>query len=349
MLTAPQQNFVYADVLGNIAFIAPARIPIRREGDGWLPVPGWDGRYDWDANVPFEELPASLNPPSGAIVSANNKLEGRDYPFLARDWIPPYRAERIKELLSQSRSLSIDDMADFQFDTVSLAARQLVPFLSRATLQSPVSRGLAEQLQHWDDRMAADRIEPLIFSAWLRELTRALLQPRLGQLFQDYAGFHPDVVYLILTQHTDWCDDPTTSQAETCDEQLTRSFDQAVAQLIKAFGQPPDRWHWGDAHKAILSHPLWSKIPIAASLLNSRFAAEGSTDTVNNASVSFRNDAAPFQSVFGSTLRMIVDLAELDDARFMVVPGQSGNALSKHYDDLVAAWQQHRWLRFQKR
>src|SRR5439155_15471131 len=147
--------------------------------------------------------------------------------------------------------------------------------------QDPLSRGLAEQLKKWDGRMAADRIEPLIFSAWLRELTRVLLQPRLGQLFQDYAGFHPDVVHLILTQHPDWCDDPTTSQTETCDEQIARSFDQGVAQLVKVFGLPANAWRWGDAHQAMFFHPLWSKVPIVASRLSARFAADGSTDTVN--------------------------------------------------------------------
>lgn len=347
-LTAPQQNFVYADVLGNIGFIAPAKIPMRRKGDGWLPVPGWEGKYDWEGDVPFEQLPASLNPPNGTIASANNKLGDGDIPFLSRDWIPPYRAERIKELLSQSNILSIDNMAEAQFDTVSLAARQLLPFLPAPRLQDQLSRALAEQLLRWDGRMAADRIEPLIFSAWLRELTKALLQPRLGQMFQDYAGFHPDVVHLILTQHPDWCDDPTTSQSESCEELAIRSFDRAVTQLEKSFGQPAAGWRWGNAHNAIYAHPLWSKIPIAASLFNYRLAADGSTDTVNNATVSFRNDAAPFQSYFGSTLRMIVDLSNLDDTRFMMTPGQSGNPISKHYNDLVAGWQQRRWLQFQK-
>jgi len=167
-------------------------------------------------------------------------------------------------------------------------------------------------------------------------------------MFQDYVGFHPDVVHLILAQHPDWCDDPKTSQVETCDEQVARSFDRAVAQLEKAFGPPGDGWRWGIAHTAAYTHSVWSKIPIAVGLLNYRFAADGSTDTINNAAVFFRNEPAPFQSFFGSTLRMTVDLAKLDETRFMMVPGQSGNPISKHYNDLIADWQQHRWIQFQK-
>src|SRR5205823_549026 len=99
---APQQNFVYADVDGNIGFIAPGRIPIRRNHDGWLPVPGWSGEYDWIGYVPAPAMPVAANPAGGMIVTANNKIVPADYPyFLSRDWEPPYRAERITELLHQ--------------------------------------------------------------------------------------------------------------------------------------------------------------------------------------------------------------------------------------------------------
>ena len=345
-LSAPQQNFVYADIEGNIGFMAPARVPVRRKGDGWLPVPGWDGEYDWSEEVPFENLPSTFNPPSGAIASANNKLG--DHPFLARDWIPPYRAERIQQLLDRADSLSADDMVAMQFDTVSLAARQLLPLLPRGKFQDPTTRDFAEKLQRWDGRMARDQTEPLIFSGWLKELTRALLLPRLGELFPEYGGFHPDVVHLIITQHPQWCDDPATIEIETCDDQVTRSFERAVARLRAESEGSAGFARWGGAHKAVYSHQVWSKLPVLADFLTYRISADGGTDTINNAMASFESDRAPFQSFFGSTLRMVVDFADLDQTRFMMVPGQSGNPISKHYGDLVDDWQQRKWLRFQK-
>ena len=345
-LSAPQQNFVYADVEGNIGFLAPAMVPVRRKGDGWLPVPGWDGEHDWNGTVPFENLPWTLNPPSGAIASANNKLGDR--PFLARDWIPPYRAERIQQLLGRAESFSVGDMAAMQFDTVSLASRQLLPLLSRGKFHDPVVREFAEKLQHWDGRMAHDESEPLIFSDWLKELTRALLLPRLGELFREYGGFHPDVVHLIITQYPQWCDDPATTEIETCDDQVTRSFERAVAKLRAESEGLPGIARWGGVHKAVYSHQVWSKLPVLGDLLTYRLPADGSTDTINNAMASFENDRTPFQSFFGSTLRMVADLADLDQTRFMIVPGQSGNPVSKHYGDRISDWQQRKWLRFQK-
>lgn len=345
-LSAPQQNFVYADVEGNIGFLAPATIPVRRKGDGWLPVPGWDGEHDWNDKVPFESLPWVFNPSSGAIASANNKLGDR--PFLARDWIPPYRAERIQQLLGRADNFSADDMVAMQFDMVSLAARQLLPLLSRGKFQDSATRDFAEKLQHWDGRMAIDQSEPLVFSSWLKELTRALLLPRLGELFSEYGGFHPDVVHLIMTQHPQWCDDPATIEIETCDDQVTRSFERAVAQLRAGSGNSPGIARWGEAHKAVYSHQVWSKLPAVADFLTYRIPADGSTDTINNAMASFGTGHVPFQSYFGSTLRMVVDLADLDQTRYMIVPGQSGNPISKHYADLIDDWQQHKWRRFQK-
>src|SRR6266581_3651585 len=83
------------------ASTAPGRIPIRKQGNGWLPVPGWTGDYDWTGFIPFAELPQASDPASGQFVSANNKIVPSRYPyFLSRDWDLPNRAERIAELLA---------------------------------------------------------------------------------------------------------------------------------------------------------------------------------------------------------------------------------------------------------
>ena len=86
---APQQNIVYGDAGGTIGFIAPGRIPIRRQGDGWLPAPGWTGEYDWTGFIPFAELPQAANPPSGHFASANNKIVPDNYPLFHRPRLGP--------------------------------------------------------------------------------------------------------------------------------------------------------------------------------------------------------------------------------------------------------------------
>ena len=119
---APQQNIVFGDTGGEIGFIAPGRVPVRGSGNGWLPVPGWTGEYDWTGFIPFAELPQGRNPASGHFVSANNKIVPDSYPyFLSRDWDLPNRAERIGELLAAEPVQSPEASAAIQADTLSIA------------------------------------------------------------------------------------------------------------------------------------------------------------------------------------------------------------------------------------
>src|SRR5690625_7748750 len=94
---------MYADSEGSIGFVAAGGVPSRAAGDGFAPVPGWTGEYDWTGYVPFEELPRSYNPPSGRIVNANQQVTPEDYPYLlTRDWAVPYRADRIVEQIGRA-------------------------------------------------------------------------------------------------------------------------------------------------------------------------------------------------------------------------------------------------------
>jgi penicillin amidase len=96
----PAQNLIYADVEGNIGYQMPGDIPIRKKGNGTLPVPGWTDEYEWMGFIPFEELPYVFNPAEGYIVTANNQTHPRNYPHLiSADWDYGFRANRIVEML----------------------------------------------------------------------------------------------------------------------------------------------------------------------------------------------------------------------------------------------------------
>src|SRR3954451_18084828 len=147
----PQQNIVYADVDGTIGFIAPARIPIRKNGNRWLPVPGWTGEYDWTGFIPFAELPQRTDPAAGHFASANNKIVPERYPyFLSRDWDIPNRAERIEELLAAEPRQSTEASAAMQSDTLSIMARRLVPLMTRIEPGDDMAREAVERLRAWD-------------------------------------------------------------------------------------------------------------------------------------------------------------------------------------------------------
>src|SRR6185436_18009126 len=126
---SPQQNVTYADVDGNIGFVAAGRVPRRKRENnlkGLAPAPGWDARYDWAGYLSFDELPRVLNPASGAIVTANHKVTAPGYPHhITFEWEPPYRARRIAELLDAAPRHSAQSFAQAQADVRSQAALDL--------------------------------------------------------------------------------------------------------------------------------------------------------------------------------------------------------------------------------
>ena len=336
---APQQNMVYADVDGHIGFIAPARVPIRAKGDGWMPAPGWSGEYEWTGVIPFDDLPQALDPPSGRFVSANNKIVPDSYPyFLGRGWDLPNRARRINELLDATPKQSPEATAAIQADTLSPMARDLLPLMLEAPPKSKEAADALERLKSWDQRMERDQTAPLIFAAWLRAFNRALFAGKLGVAFDDYWDLHPDVIRLILTEHTDWCEAAPAEATASCAPLLAAALDDALAELRQRYGDDMNSWQWGRAHVAQFANQFWASLPVIGGLIALDIPADGGYDTINRGAGRISNSDNPYADTHGSTLRMIVDLSDIAASRFMIAPGQSGNPLSPYYGDLLQAW-----------
>ncbi|HEY1799202.1 MAG TPA: penicillin acylase family protein [Stellaceae bacterium] len=336
----PPQNIVYADTSGTIGFMMPGHIPIRKSGNGWMPVPGWTGEYDWMGFIPFDDLPQATNPAAGHFSSANNKIVPDTYRyFISRDWDVPYRDTRITEMLAADKSLSPDASEKMQADTLSLMARQLLPLMTRVTPLDDNARAALDLLRRWDLRMDGDKPEPLIFTAWLRNFARTVFYNRLGAATAaDYWALKPAVVLEILTTHQDWCGD------EPCDKRLAQALDTALAQLRRDYGADMKAWSWGSAHIAEFPNPLIERIPLLKDWLKVAISSQGGQDTINVGPISVRDDAHPFVQRFGAGLRIVTDLADPAGSRMIVVPGQSGNPLSPHYRDLLTRWRHFDYL-----
>jgi penicillin amidase len=341
---APQQNIVFGDASGAIGFIAPGRIPIRRAGEGWLPMPGWSGEYDWIGFIPFAALPQGKNPGSGRFVSANNKIVPDSYPyFLTRDWDLPNRAERIGELLAATPRQSPQASAAIQADTLSIAARRLVPLMSRIQPADALARQAVERLRDWDFRMDADRVEPLLFTAWLRAFTEAVFVDRLGEAGRDYWDLRPAVIENVLTGHPEWCG-AAEARPSGCDALLIETLARTLAGLREAYGADMAGWRWGRAHVATFPSTVFSRIPVLRDWLTVAIATDGGSDTVNRGTMTIRDEAHPYAHRHGAGLRIITDLAEPAASRMIVVPGQSGNPLSPHFSDLLSRWRNFDYL-----
>ena len=338
----PQQNIVYADVYGNIGMFVPGLVPVRKPGNqvmGMMPVPGWDAAYDWDGFIPYEDLPLDFNPRSGVIFTANHKIIPDAYPyFLTFEWEAPYRARRIDELLSARSKHSVESFKAMQSDVVSLMARDFLPLLLAPEPASERARSAREMLSSWDGTMAAENPEPLIFTAWIRELTRLVYADELGELFDRNWGLRAPFMFNVLSAQTYWCENSGTEGVETCEDLIALALDLALADLDARYGAEPEHWRWGDAHYALSSHRPFGRIPVLRRLFDIRLPAPGGEYTVNRGGHRIKNEQAPFAEVHGPSLRAIYTLDDLDRSLFIYSTGQSGNVLAANYANLAERW-----------
>lgn len=348
---APQQNMVYADVDGNIGYLAPGRVPIRKpENDlkGLAPAPGWDARYDWDGFIPFDALPREYNPPANRIYTANQKIVPDDYAyFLTSEWTLPYRATRIGSLLGANAKHSLNSFAAMQKDTVSLAAQELLPILGKTIPSSENAKTALAMLAKWQGDMAAARPEPLIFNAWVRELSRQIFADELGDaLMQDYweqRNVQAVMVNVLkdINGQSRWCRDvnaPAGRKPQTCADVLASSLDAALTDLRKRYGVDMSAWRWGEAHQARSEHRPFSKVAPLAVLFDIRVATPGDAFTLDVGRYNLRDENEPFTSHHAPSMRALYDLSDLENSEFIHSTGQSGNVLSALYRNFSRRW-----------
>lgn len=334
----PQQNVAYADVAGRIGFYVPGRVPVRKTGDGTLPRPGWTGEYDWVGRVPFEELPHLENPTGGRIVNANNKVVPDDYPhLLAAQWPDPYRAFRIAQLLAESPRHRVEDSMRIQNDNVSLMEIDLLGRLESVAPESKLAAQAVEMLRRWDRAWDRNRPEPLMMAAWLVEIQQDLLEGVVGELKASFPVPRPLFLAAALAGDGGWC-------ADACAGTISRSLERALEKLSAVHGEDIAKWRWGDAHQAAFEHCFFRHVPILRDLSRIAIASDGGDFTVNRGTFVPNDDKRPFTHVHGAGYRAVYDLADLNDSRFMIATGQSGNFLSNHYRDLVEPWRDGRYV-----
>jgi penicillin amidase len=335
LFSAPAQNFVYADIDGNIGYAMSGLVPVRRDSDGSVPVPGWLRDADWQGWVDPTSLPAVLNPPSGQLVTANNEID-RSLPYLVtRDWVAPFRAERITELLGTRRGLDLRAMQDIQADVTSRAADWILK-----TIELPET---VKELRTWDRRVDS-RPVAMLFEGFEEALWRRTFADEMPAALYDqfyrYAGNERFAgLYAVITDgRSPWFDDRSTpGVVETREEIVSRAAEDAAASLRARFGEP-STWRWDHAHAVKFSHPLGG----GGRLLDWFFSrgpvpVAGDSMTVNKTTTDLRR---PFGTSEAASYRQILDIGAWDGSLGINTTGQSGHPRSPHYFDQNVLWRQ---------
>jgi penicillin G amidase len=330
---SPTQNVVYADVEGHIGYHAAGVVPVRKSGDGSVPYDGSTDAGEWTSFIPLSKLPQLYDPPSGMIVTANQRIVGTDYPyFLTHSWAQPYRSRRIFELLSAKPKLNADDFRRIQGDVYSIAgalfaqqaAKSLRPKLT------PADQKLHDSLdafEKWDGQVTAESNVAALLAQMRISFRSRILTAALGQdLIKNYqwSNFDTTLDRIIKDQPADWLPREFPSYADL----FRACYNDAVNSLTKSLGSDETKWTWGEMTKARFPHPLASAPMIGPQFTIQPFPENG-TGGLLGATVNVGSDVS---------MRLIADPSDWDKTQHGIALGQSGLPKSPHWSDQLADW-----------
>jgi len=339
----PAQNLLYADVDGNIAYQMPGDIPIRVNGDGRLPVPGWTDDYEWVGFIPFDELPFTINPPEGFIATANNQVSPRDYKYLiTSDWDYGFRADRIVEMIAKvDGKIKIADFQKMQGDMFDANGPVFVPLLMQLDIpaRSPEETLALNLLGAWDFQASKGSSAAAVFQSFWRHLLQNTFNDDLPEAFWPDGGSRWNEIMRSISAESSWWDYKTTEgMVETRGEILERSFKEAVKELTKTYGKDPSKWKWGDMHTATFRNQTLgeSGIGLIEALFNRGPVSTGGGEAIVNATGWSVIDG--YEVNWLPSMRMIVDLGDPNNSISVHTTGQSGHAYHPHYEDMTQLW-----------
>jgi penicillin amidase len=332
----PSENMVYADVEGNIGWVAAALTPMRKGWDGLLPVPGAKGAYEWQGFLPLAELPQVHNPTAHYVATANHNILPAGYAAeLTYEWAPPYRIARIKERLQEKTKFTLEDFRSIQHDTTTLPGRTLARLVQRVDRQDRELRPYVELLAGWDGVLSADSRAGVLYGVWLRELLDAFYRRHVPARLLDSItsrGGVPVLLAALEKPNTVWFGDNPTEER---DRLLSITFRKAVDRARKLLPGDEKAWSWGRLHTTTFHHPLGALGPTYAKAFDLGPVPRGGDAHTPNAA----SHNAKFEHTGGATYRHVFDLADWDRGLATSAPGQSGQPGSPHYDDLLLLWQ----------
>lgn len=360
----PSQNFVYADIDGNIGYQAPGRVPVRAAGHiGLLPMDGTTDQYDWLGYVPFEYLPTSFNPERGYIASANQAPvplsyyeqlrlaladqfgEDAHYAF-GYEWANGYRGQRIVDMLEATDKHTFETFQAIHGDNEFLFAREIAPTIATIDMGDGTLNDLRDWLLNWDYQMHMDSPQAALFGMFFKTLVDTAFNDELDVFDYRAIGGDGNMVALAIMMndpnHVFWDNITTEDVTETRDNTVALAFKQANDAVVAKLGADRTQWKWGNLHTAtFVSNPLGeSGIGLIENIVNrGAYPTSGGSAIVN--ATGWNIETLTLRSV--PSLRMVIDLADFTKNQGIHTTGQSGHPASPQYADYIDDWRNIRY------
>ncbi len=349
------QNFVFADRLGNIGYRSGTKSPLRkpgwrgiRVGDGTTDAHDWTGEY-----VPFEEMPHTMNPKDGFIITANSATMDPDtgYKYEINPFIMhPYRVKRGWQMVNawkaKKHKITVQDNMSMQMDNRHNVAAMLNPtllgLLKNEKLDAHEKKAVA-LLKSWDYHATKTSSAATIFTAWWQKSINEIIgKPLLG----DNEMGHPKnntlspVLNLLLLGKAPmlWGDDALKKLGPR--KKAIEIFHWTVAELVKTYGPDPKKWAWGIAHVAYFPSLLDDLPGIEEKLTLGPYPTEAAGDSLNEAGANYRDGSqVKFTQVHGPSMRMIVEYTKNGPVGYMTnTLGQSMDPKDQFFKNQLPDW-----------
>ncbi len=359
LFVAPAQNLTLADRDG-IAMKVVGALPRRDPGhetQGRMPALGWKPQNRWQGLLPYEDNPVFTDPVSGILGNTNNKMIDRAFPqHISFDWGDTQRIQRFLTLMKTREVHTRDSFIEAQLDTVSQAARTLLPLIGADLwfTGEPAPEGTPERMRQkaldllakWNGEMNEHLPEPLIYQAWMRAVQDRLIRDDIGPMADEFPHIEPDFlerVFRNIDGAQAWCDVIQSAAVESCTDIARLALDEALLRLSERHGPSVESWRWGDLHQAAQDHSVLGDVAGLRHFVNIRQSTSGDDHTLMRGRTKGTGDN-PYLNVHGAGYRGVYDFADPDSSVFIISTGQSGHPLSRHYDNLGERWRRGEYI-----
>jgi len=340
----PSENLIYADVDGNIGWVAAGMTPIRKGWSGLLPVPG-DGRYEWQGFLPVKDLPQAYNPAKHYVATANHNILPPGYKReLGYEWSNPIRFQRIDEVLrDKTRKFSVADFEQLQHDAVSLPARELITLLKAAKFDDSAIQPYVQLLTSWDAVLSKDSAAAALYELWIPKLPAQVFKVHVPlkawPMVAARIGLPRTLATLKAAEPRWFAPGKSAQEARAArDLALYWSLKEAVSDAQSRLGADFKQWRWGKLHVAPFTHPLATSEEWRTLFNLPTVERAGDGNTV------FATSGPNFRQNHGASFREILDVSNWDNSVATNVPGQSGQPGSPHYGDLLPLWAEGKYF-----
>lgn len=347
---APALNLLFADSNNNIGYKGVGLVPIRKKGDGRYPANRILSANNWESFIPYSDMPEALNPKSGYYVNANNKNTNDDYPYvISNDFAPQARARRIIQILEDNiqndARISTELTKNMQLDTVDLSAQKLLSVLVKFTPNTELQTKAVNLLNAWNLEARENSAAASIYYIWYHHLSRYLLNDELKgywnrqneKLFLSSLPslLQADQLAKLLNDESPLCDIQSTESIENCTNLMTISLDAALKDITRLKGSEPEQWALSEIQETFYKHIPFSELKLLDAVFERRIGSSGAVNTINASGTSF-SESEGLEKNFGAGFRQIIQLSPTKKTHlFINSTGQSGQVMSKHYDDMI--------------